>query len=137
MFDRLRKKLGKDAEDVSSSAPVAAAPPDRGHRPDPDDVLKELGSTADARTDAETLLAEATYNLKRGNREKDPHKKLELFKEALVRFERLHELLPGERTIQEQYAKLSRGVEEMESIIARYADEAAAKAAGGGRGDTE
>ena len=44
---------------------------------------------------------------------------------------RLHELLPGERTIQEQYAKLCRGVEEMEQIISRYDEELAAGTGGG------
>lgn len=129
MLDQLRKRLSKA---TGGSAPAAPKPLPKTlatrapAATAPDDVLRELGSTAGARTDAETLLAEATYNLKRGNREKDPTKKLGFFQEALVRFERLHQLLPGEKTIQEQVLMLRRGVEEIESVIARYAEQLAA-----------
>lgn len=73
-----------------------------------------------ARQQADEHIAQGTYHLKRGNREKDPEKKVRCFEEALQHFEALQKLVPNDTTVAKQVEMISRGLAELRTALEHF-----------------
>ena len=73
-----------------------------------------------ARQAADDAIAQGTYHLKRGNRERDVEKKIQCFEEALKHFQTLKTLMPNDANVAKQNEMIERGLTELRAAFERY-----------------